>query len=77
MLADFAIMEMYRQGVINVQRIADIHNEWHEPSFEYFEDFSAWRMFNAVTHALEGKVAENPAAQKLHNIIDGVCERVH
>jgi len=78
LMADFAIMEMYRQGVINVQRIADVHNEWNEPRFEGFEDFSAWRMFNAVTHALEGRIAENPTAtQKLHNIIDGVCERVH
>lgn len=77
MLADFAIMEMYRKGVINVQRIADVHNEWFEPTFEGFEDYSAWRMFNAVTHALEGRVTENPlATQKLHKIIDGVCERV-
>lgn len=77
-LADHAIMEMYRQRVINVQRIADVEKEWFDPSFEGFEDFSAWRMFNAVTHALEGRVTENPTVtQKLHKIIDGVCERVH
>ena len=77
LLADFAIMEMYRQGIINVQRIADVHNEWNEPTFEGFEDCSAWRMFNAATHALEGRITENPSAtQKLHDVIDGVCERV-
>lgn len=78
MLADFAIMEMYRKGIINVQRIADVHNEWNEPSFEGFEDYSAWRLFNAVTRALEGKITENPTAtQNLHRVIDGVCELVH
>ena len=77
LLADFAIMEMYRQGVINVQRIADVHNEWNEPTFKGFEDHSAWRLFNAVTHALEGKITENPSfTQNLHKVIDGVCERV-
>lgn len=73
--ADHAIMEMYRQGVINVQRIAEVEKEWESPSFDGFEDHTAWRLFNAVTFALNGKVVSNPAAtQKLHQVIDGVCE---
>lgn len=75
--ADHAIMRMYRKGVINVQRIADVNREWTEPSFEGFGDFTVWRLFNAVTRSLEGKVTENPkATQVLHNVLDGVCERV-
>ena len=74
--ADHAIMEMYRSNVINVQRIAVVYREWDTPSFEEFanEDKNAWRLFNAATFALRGKVLANPAAtQKLHQIIDRVC----
>ena len=72
-LADHAIMSMYRDGIINVQRIADVVHQWEEPEYDW-GDRTAYRMFNAATHALEGRVAENPAATaKLHQIIDGVC----
>jgi hypothetical protein len=38
----------------------------------------AWRLFNAATLALSGKVSERPAlTQQLHKVIDGVCETVH
>jgi hypothetical protein len=70
-------MELFRQGVINVQRIADVHREWLEPSLDGFEDYTAWRLFNAVTTALEGRVDERPAStQQLHAVIDSVCEEV-
>lgn len=76
--ADHGIMQMYRDGIINVQRIADVAREWDEPSFEEFNERNAWRLFNAATYALNGRVSENPAVTtKLHQIIDGVCERVH
>jgi hypothetical protein len=74
---DHAIMQMYRTGVINVQRIAEVEKEWETPSFVGFEDRTAWRLFNAATFALNGKVLGNPqATQKLHSVIDGVCEVV-
>lgn len=76
-LASHAMIEMFRQGVMNWTRIRDVQAEWHEPSFEGFEDYSAWRLFNAATRALEGKITENPqASQSLHEVIDGVCSRV-
>lgn len=75
MQADHAIMGMYREGVINVQRIAEVEKEWLEPSFEEFAQApSAWRLFNAATYALTGRTIERPdATPKLHQIIDGVC----
>ena len=78
-MADHAILEMYRDNIINVQRIADVLNEWERPSFEEFEgEPTAWRLFNAATHSLNGRVVENSGVtRKLHNVIDGVCERVH
>jgi hypothetical protein len=76
---DHAIMSLYREGVINVTRIADVMQEWEAPSFEEFaERHNAWRLFNAVTFVLTGRIAENPqATTKLHRVIDGVCETVH
>lgn len=75
-LADHAIMSMFRQGVIGVQKIADVHREWQEPSHDWGEK-TAWRLFNAATHALTGRVCENPrGTAELHKIIDGTCELV-
>jgi len=72
-VADQTVIQMYRRGVINLQRIPDVLHEWDEPSHDWGEK-SAWRLFNAATFALTGKVAENPAStRQLHDIIDGVC----
>ena len=36
---------------------------------------TAWRLFNATTFALAGRIVENASVTpKLHQIIDGVCE---
>ena len=77
--ADHAIMNMYREGIVNLQRIPDVLKEWDEPSFEEFQtQRSAWRLFNAATYALTGRVTDNPnATPKLHQVIDGVCERIN
>lgn len=76
MQADHIIMGLYRMQVIGVQQIAHVNKEWGEPTFEEFaEDYSVWRMFNAVTYALSGKVLENPrATPRLHNVIDAILE---
>lgn len=75
-IADQVIMRMYRDGVINVQRIADVLGNFENPPHDY-GDKSAWRLFQATTLALEGRVLENPqATKKLHDIIDGVCHEL-
>lgn len=74
--ADHAILDLFRTGVINVNRIPEVVHEWETPSFEEFEDtgFSAWRLFNAVTFVLNGRILGEPqSTQGLHRIIDGVC----
>lgn len=76
-IADQAIMAMYRQGVINLTRIGDVVKQWDEPEYDW-GDKSAWRLFNAATYALTGKVAENPhGTAQLHQIIDGVCTQLN
>ena len=53
-------------------------SQWEKPQYEEWGDRTAWRLFNAVTFALAGRVAENPGSTRtLHNVIDGVCEHVH
>jgi hypothetical protein len=77
-VADHAIMKLYREGVLNLTRIADVAREWESPSFEDYDERSAWRLFNAVTYVLNGRIMENPASTpKLHQIIDVVCEHAH
>jgi hypothetical protein len=76
MQADHIIMGLYRMQVIGVRQIAHVNKEWAEPTFEEFNDYySAWRLFNAVTFALNGRVLDNPrATARLHNVIDAVLE---
>ena len=75
-LADQAIMQLYRREVINVTRIGEVLKAYEEPPHDW-GDKTPWRLFNATTFALTGKVAENPASTRvLHEVIDGVCERV-
>lgn len=74
--ADQAIMQMYRQSVIGVQAIADVLRQWEEPSHVWGEK-TGFRLFNAATFALTGKVAEKPAITRdLHKILDLTCEHV-
>ena len=76
--ADHAILELYRQGVVNLTRVPDVLREWDKPSFEEFDQRNAWRLFNATTFALNGRIAENPSATaRLHQIIDAACELVN
>lgn len=76
-LADQGIMSMYRRGVINLTRIGDVLKAYEEPPHDW-GDKTPWRLFNAATFALTGKVAENPTiTRQLHDVIDGVCERLN
>jgi len=75
--ADHVIMMLYREGVISVQRIADVAEQWHEPAFAEWGPPTAWRLFNAVTFALLGKVVEQSSlTPRLHRVIDGVAHIV-
>jgi len=77
MMMNDAIMQMYRKGVINLTRIGDVVDAYDNPPHDW-GDHSPWRLFNAATFALTGKVAENPNGTKvLHDVIDGICERLN
>jgi hypothetical protein len=75
-VADHAILTMYREDIIGVQRIADVLEQWERPAHDW-GDKTAWRLFNAATFALAGKVAERPdLTKRLHAVIDGTCQRL-
>lgn len=74
--ADHAVIEMYRRGILNINRVPDVLKEWDSPSFAEMADAgrTAWRLFNAVTFVLTGRVVANPAiTAQLHTIIDAVA----
>jgi hypothetical protein len=74
---DQAIMQLYRKGAINLTRIADVLDAYEKPPHDWGDE-TAWRLFNATTFALTGKVAENPTiTRQLHQVIDGICHRVN
>jgi hypothetical protein len=73
---DRAIMQLYRRGVINVTRIAEVLDAFETPPHDW-GDKTAWRLFNAATFSLSGRVAEDPSVtSRLHQVIDGLCEPV-
>ena len=74
--ADHAIMDLYRNDVIGVQAIAHVLKTYDEPPHDW-GGRTAWRLFNASTFALAGKVSEKPDLTRLlHQVIDGVCHEV-
>jgi hypothetical protein len=73
---DQAIMQLYRRGVINVTRIAEVLEAYETPPHDW-GDKTAWRLFNAATFSLTGRVAEAPSATaRLHQVIDGYCQPI-
>ena len=75
--ADKAIVQMYRQGILNIQRVPDVIEQWDQPTHDWGEK-TPWRLFNAVTFALNGRIMEHTyVTPRLHNIVDGVCQAVH
>jgi hypothetical protein len=57
-VANHAIIQMLRQGVINTQRVEKVVNEYYEPSHvEHLNDMgqrTVWTLHNAATEALKG-----------------------
>ena len=73
-MADHAVMALYRAEVLTVTRIADVIDRFEQPPHDWGEK-TVWRMFNCVTHALEGRIAENPTVtRRLHDVLATVCQ---
>lgn len=74
--AAFLMLQAIRQDIIPTRLVNSLCSEWERPSHEEFAaDWSAWRMFNAVTEVLKSasklKLAER--TQRLHALMDNHC----
>lgn len=71
---DHAIMQFYRAGIINVTRIAEVLEAYEKPPHDWGDE-TAYRLFNAATFSLAGRIMEAPAiTAKLHSLVDDLCE---
>jgi len=74
--ADSLIMSMFRKGIINCNRIPEVLEQWENPTCDYGPK-TAYRLFNGTTWSLKPKVLDQPQlTQRLHALIDGVCEPI-
>jgi hypothetical protein len=71
---DHAIMQLFRSGIIGVQRITEVLDAYEKPQCDWGGE-TAYRLFNAVTFTMNGRVMESPATTaQLHDLMDTVCE---
>lgn len=74
-MADHALMEMYRRGVLGLRSVGDLAMEWS--MVNDITGPTAWSLFNFATRALTGKALEHPKlTSDLHGIMDRICEQV-
>jgi hypothetical protein len=71
---DLAIRAVDAQ-VLPVTRIPELLKEWREPRHpEFRQGRTAWRLFNAFTETLKGRLTELPRrCQALHGLLDPAC----
>lgn len=55
---DMMVRAMERK-IIPSSSIQKVHCEWHNPSYEEFEERTAWSLFNAFTFTLKGRFDKN------------------
>lgn len=61
--------------IVPVTRIPELLTEWRTPRHpEFCQGRTAWRLFNAFTEILKGRLGELPArTQALHGLLDAAC----
>lgn len=71
---DHAIMQLFRSAIIGVTKIADVLDVYEHPPHDWGGE-TAFRLFNAATYTMNGRVMESPAVtSKLHKVVDDICE---
>jgi len=71
---DLAVRAIDAQ-IVPVTKLPDLLQQWREPNHaEFREGKTAWRLFNAFTEILKGRLTELPKrSQALHGLLDGAC----
>jgi hypothetical protein len=62
--------------ILPITKASELLQEWHTPRHPEFRASgkTAWRLFNAFTEVLKGRLSELPRrTQALHGLLDGAC----
>jgi hypothetical protein len=67
-LADALILRAFEKGIINSHQLPHVLREWRQPTFDEFEERTAWSLFNAFTTILGRKAVGQPQAHALQTM---------
>lgn len=62
MEAESILLRCYEEQILSPRTLPTAIREWRDPSFVEYEARNAWSIFNAITHALNGRAKTNPQA---------------
>ena len=72
--ADHIIMIMLRRGILLTTDVKKVIEQWDSPAHQEFDEFNVWRLFNAVTEIMKGKMGRlHHTTQNLHLVCDRIC----
>ena len=61
--AEAMLLRLYQdEGILSPRSLPVALTQWREPEFSGLEERSVWRLFSAVTFALNGRAKTNPGA---------------
>jgi hypothetical protein len=61
--AEAMLLRLYQdEALLSPRSLPLALKQWREPSFEGFEEKTAWRLFSACTYALSSRAKSNPGA---------------
>jgi hypothetical protein len=61
--AEAILLRLYQdEGILSPRSLPAALKQWREPEFSGLEERSVWRLFSAVTFALNGRARSNPGA---------------
>jgi len=74
--AEYTMVELFRQGVLNTRSLPKVLEQWDTPDHEEFRNSNVWRFFNACTEAYKGldPYSLQRTTQKLHQHLDVMCD---
>jgi hypothetical protein len=80
-LADALILRAYEKGMLSVNHLPRVIEEWRHPSFDDFRPRTAWSLLNAFTTVLRERAQQNPAkfaiqSMRLNALLEPAQEEV-
>jgi hypothetical protein len=74
--AEFTMIELFREGVLNTRTLPKVIQQWDEPDHEEFAHSNVWRFFNACTESYKGLDPYNlqRTTTTLHKHLDVMCD---